>query len=256
MEGLVYLDKQHGTLDDLNGSVRRCLITRDLYDTLEMETEVQIFTTYGGLPVTKPFAVTVDFDAVLNRKPMIAHDIEVLYQYTQKDGLTASCYVDKSRKLNEVTRANLGSGIYGIIDPDINSDHLHPIPFKVSNYLSLQDVAHSESLTIASHFTNSKLQSVLDGYDVDVTNLYELWNIVLERVERSISQEALTNILEDYIEDYQVKELIELPINYILQRLGYQGIVGVDEYDNSWTRQCVSFDTSNAKYQEKSRAAY
>lgn len=159
-----------------------------------------------------------------------------------------------------------------LVEPN-QSLYLIPCP----NAYPIQDKEHGESLTIASINTNRYLDNIIQSLRENLSlnfetalvriqinespNLLTLWNIVLHRTRDMITQETLNNLFAQYVVDY-LEELevensktsmklidsingeviYELPINYIMKALGYNGIIASDIYNNGWNRGCVNYD--------------
>ena len=197
--------------------------------------------------------------------------------------ITARGFVLKSnliRPLEATSRSALGSGIYGLYvsDPSTISSLItdpNQLVYIVDcpKAYPLQDAEHGDSLTIASLNTNRYLDRILESLRGDESvdfesvreliqrnenlNLTTLWNIVLYRTEDAITASNLGDVLARYVVDYLTRsDLIdsvnaepihELPINYILRSLGYDGIIASDMHNNGWNRGCVSYDYSAAE---------
>ncbi len=188
--------------------------------------------------------------------------------------------------LTTTSNNDLGSGIYGRYLESDPYTYLRPGEFfklvTLKNPLELQDQAHGESLTLASFQTNIYLDRVLNtvSFDADldeallkvgirdiirdnsIEHLILLWNIVLERQKgkKRVDEVFLTNVFVDYLISYlQGNELTdtlygwglhELPINWILRKLGYDGLLASDAFNNTWNRGCVSYNYAEAEILE------
>lgn len=200
-----------------------------------------------------------------------------------------------TRPLESTTRSGLGSGIYGryiensdniqtfISDPN-QSVYLIECP----NAYPIQDKEHGESLTIASINTNRYLDRIIQtlrgiskSSDTDQDNyntalelirinhsptLLRLWNIVFYRTGDIITKDWLDDILAKYVSKYLEDTTLidsvngsllqELPINDIMMKLGYDGIIASDMYNNGWDRGCVSYNYSQANIIRGETARY
>lgn len=142
----------------------------------------------------------------------------------------------------------------------------------------IQDQAHGDSVILASLHTNRYLDDVFlsiqaqpnkETMDVDsliidaenlnikapnikISSLITLWNIALARTNDNISENQFLQILHNYVVDFLTQTTLRdaitneflspLPINYILNDLGYHGILASDSTNNGWDRGCVSYD--------------
>jgi hypothetical protein len=191
--------------------------------------------------------------------------------------------------LAKTSNAGLGSGIYGQYIKDeatlarYRADPRQDIyQIDIPAAYLVQDKEHGDSLTVASLRTNRYLDDLIrriqsdkvSGADqiralIQTTNLdpiVRLWNIVLWRSEGMITREWFQETLIEYIIRYQGSENLtdsltgapirELPINLILRRLGYEGILGSDYHSNKWNRGCVSYNYEQAAMLQGNRAAY
>src|SRR5690606_16094100 len=103
-------------------------------------------------------------------------------------------------------------------------------------------------------------------------NIYNLWKIFFQRIDIDIDVEFLSEIISMYIEiffnvltesnDYRDYihldfnsniKLIPQPINFIMIKLGFDGLLADDIYNNGWEKYCISYENNLAKrfYGEK-----
>lgn len=205
--------------------------------------------------------------------------------------ITARGFVIKKNldgPLESTSRSALGSGIYGRyvknrsqID-SLTNDNQSVYLIDCSNAYILQDRAHGESITVASLNTNRYMdriiQSLISNRELTLDqakiqlrmnsnpNILTLWNIALYRTEDFISYDALYDILASYIMKYLFNAslfdtingeiLQELPINSILNSLGYDGILASDSFNNGWDRGCISYNYSQAAILQGETARY
>jgi hypothetical protein len=189
---------------------------------------------------------------------------------TDEDEIIADRYVNRNKTikpLESTSRSALGSGVYGLyFDERTSLPHQKEGPHYILDCpqaFIIQDKEHGESLTLASLLTNRHLDNLItiaqNNYSleelpnmVDVPyNITTLWNIVLYRIGTSLTEERLNKILVSYLVDYfsptsltdteTGDPLQELPINYILRTLGYEGLLAHDNYNNGWDRGCVYY---------------
>jgi hypothetical protein len=208
------------------------------------------------------------------------------------DNPVARDFVKKSiikQPLASTSRSGLGSGLYGIFVPDPNdikfqvSDPRQKVyQIDCSNPYIVQDKEHGDSITTASLHTNSYLDRLIEGIRTTLTksiadpstliqlnsveNLVNLWNIVLFRTGQSITKQWLETILEDYINIYlgdntlfdttSQEPIQELPINHIMQELGFDGLLAKDSYNNRWNRGCVCYTMPSSVILRGSVAPY
>jgi hypothetical protein len=145
----------------------------------------------------------------------------------------------------------------------------------------IQDGDHVNSITVASMATNRYVDDLIKDLDEDmvdyseilayiqahdITHLALLWWIVFVRSVRPIGQierpgehSSLGNdvtwlkiILAQYVWEYRTNMTLrdtiskvrirELPINYIMRALGYDGLLGDDRVTNTWARGCICYN--------------
>lgn len=196
--------------------------------------------------------------------------------------LIASNFVIKDnieRPIESTSRSALGSGIYGRYIRDENNilplrNNLDQLIYEIDcpNAYIVQDKEHGDSITVASLHINRYLDRIIQVFRSDnnltitdissvirmnsIQNLVTLWNIVLYRTQDSISQEWLEGLLANYVLKYLRDNTLvdsvngnaiqELPINDIMQSLGYEGLLADDLSNNGWDRGCVSYNYSQA----------
>lgn len=181
--------------------------------------------------------------------------------------------------LDSTSRSGLGSGIYGTnFLPNEIAEGSLIYEINITNGYDIQDKAHGESITTASVITNRYLDKIIvmmreenNGSgniieDDNIENLVVLWNIVFYRTKEYISYERLEKILSNYLVYYFSRselidhrdgvQLIDLPINYIMREMGYNGLLADDLYNNGWDRGCVSYDYSKMDLFTQGKAFY
>ena len=161
-------------------------------------------------------------------------------------------YVIKRNVDNNISMTDffcLGSGLLGGQYPtDANTFRTRLVkPFFI------QDNEHESSVLYASQQTNEVIDKMIASAiqffeEKDVHRLTNLWNIALARVEDKIEEIDVHRILVRYIDEYNEESIIidsrfnyplqELPINYILKHLGYDGVINPL---NAWKRESVAF---------------
>lgn len=222
----------------------------------------------------------------------IIHVTPLLLSQDVEYPVTATGFVLKknlNRPLTSTSRSALGSGIYGkYVDNTAEelslrvSNEQSEYIIDCSNAYIVQDKEHGESITVASLHTNRYLDRIISSLqnNKEVTladvkshirmnssaNLSTLWNIVFYRTQEQITQDWLEDIFAEYVMKYlQDNTLIdsidgetiqELPINHIIMRLGYNGLLASDPYNNGWDRGSVSYDYSQADILQGSTARY
>lgn len=87
----------------------------------------------------------------------------------------------------------------------------------------------------------------------NLTNISVLWSIVFMRTNGEliiIPNEWFEDVLTKYLLDYLTNDipdstnddkLFVLPINYIMNRLGFDSLLADDIFNNGWNRGCVSY---------------
>jgi hypothetical protein len=209
------------------------------------------------------------------------------YFFQISEELTSGNFVNKNNKQNPITsvsRANLGSGIIGKYFTDEENIKVFKNSFKIEmeNPYMIQDLEHSNSLTICSTETNNFLEQKITNFQKskqiikknfifenltssELESLFNLWNICFYRTKDFISMDELQNIFTIYIYDFLIqgnlkninfKNIIELPINYVLKYMGYDGVIGNDIKTNAWESGCVSFNFENIKMKEIGKVIY
>lgn len=260
---------------------------------LETDTDGDILS--NTVPITVPGDRVVSDLPFHNIEPRVMYHFAPLTSVATDSvpyPIQARSFVIKSnvtRPLESTSRSALGSGIYGrYVNNPSNVDALRNAPdqevyeIDCSSAYPLQDKEHGESLTVASLNTNRYLDRILESLrEAEEINfatvlgqiklnesptLFTLWNIVLYRTFDSLSRDELNEILAQYVVDYLTgsslrdtvngEPLQELPINRILQRLGYDGVIASDPYNNGWNRGCVSYNYSQAQVIQGEFARY
>lgn len=185
-----------------------------------------------------------------------------------------------TQPLTRTSRSALGSGVYGLyltssqeIEEFRTSLEQEVYQVDCEAPFFVQDKEHGVSLSFASYSTNVFVEDLLLELQVmiepgDVLHLARLWNFVLVRAQvELIDEEWLASVLNSYLQRYRstlprsrsvrsyspsedsspLRDAITnvplevLPINDIMQALGYSEIVASDVYNNGWDRGCVSF---------------
>ena len=184
--------------------------------------------------------------------------------------------------LESTSRSALGSGIYGIYlrdeseIPSLRTESNQRV-YRIDNRYSylVQDKEHGESITTASLHTNKYIDKAFETAQVDpstyieenpIINLVTLWNIVLYRTQEEITKNELERILINYMSRYlsdnALKDTINgndietLPINDIMNALGYDGLLADDPYNNGWGRGCVNYNYEQAVIFQGEKAFY
>lgn len=200
--------------------------------------------------------------------------------------MKASSFVTYGKPLSSACSHGLGSGIYGLylneprqIDAFSSSPEQIVYGIDLRNPLVIQDSYHLNSLISASNNTSRYVTQIINaarGMEITYENILNLirqrsldnisllWVIVFLRSTNIISdnKEWLRNVLANYVLDYfnddRIKDsftgevIHELPINYIMRSLSYDGIIGDDKEINSWRRGCVCYNYSTATILEGS----
>lgn len=194
--------------------------------------------------------------------------------------IKASSFVTHGKPLVSACSHGLGSGIYGLYisdEADVykNKSSSEQIVYSITcqNPFIIQDATHLDSLVTTSMSTTRYVQNIIESLqqknstllDIinivrsnSVDNLSLLWYIVFLRSinpignDKQLLEHILSNYIWEYFTDTSLRDsttgdiIHELPINYIMRALGYDGIIGNDRKTNSWSRGCVSFNYSFA----------
>jgi len=263
---LIYINNID-SLSEVQGSVRVC----EIVEFINKYIKINILTGKNGEFLKNKETIIVNIKNIVSNRPYKTH---LNYFYYVKDNknsnnIIAKKFVDKNNKnkpIQSTSRSSIGSGIYGLYFKDTKDTNKFNKIYCTNPYY-VQDKEHSESITIASIYTNIYIDKLINNYysilkkkysnivfDKDiVSNLTLLWNIVFYRTNLYISSNILEKILLDYILDYidddnyiydisTDSNLYVLPINYIFSFLGFDGLIGDDEYTNGWKKGCISFN--------------
>lgn len=225
--------------------------------------KVKLVTDGLGMPVHEQDIHVVSADNVVSNSTPRTF-AEVFYHVTDSAVLARGFVIKKhDNALYSTSRSALGSGIFGKYTQPAGDS----LRISCQNMYHLQDQPHGESLSIAALSTHAYLDRIIRalGKDAnpemyvsmnDTRHLVTLWNIVFYRTHDSISQADFDNVLVAYIHKFLApaeiqdthtrEDIIELPINHILEFMGYHGIIADDHYNNYWDRGCVCYDIHNA----------
>lgn len=270
---LVYLESSKPFADVSATHVAK--VIRQHLDGDHVRFELRLLTDAFGDEVMSPNTITVTAEKVVSN--LSYREISPKQMYQDSEKLTARGFVTKNRDnaLINTSRSGLGSGIYGYYRNAADSV-IGSFVIDCPNAYSVQDTAHGESITVASLHTNRYLDRVITAAKTltdissekvaqiirsnNVANLTTLWNIVLYRTLDTITQDTLEEILTNYVTGYlmnvensydslSLAPLYVLPINHIMQYLGYTGIIADDIFGNGWDRGCVCYDIPDADIQ-------
>jgi hypothetical protein len=280
MDCLVFISN-NGTVPEIRGTTHMA----KKVGSNENWTDVILLTDENGYSKNNSNITTVLNNNIVSDRNYVDIYPKTIYYFAplySSPEIVANNFViknDNDDRIRNTTKNGLGSGINGIYVK--NYDELASIKinnnqtvYKIdySGPLNVQDAEHGDSITTASLATNRYLDDVVRSlkfnkevtYEIafnylvnnDHTNLVNLWNIVLVRNNKSISIEELDKVLATYLYDYFndttltdsiTNEFIQpLPINYIFNYLGYDGIIAKDYYNNGWYRGCYCYDYSKA----------
>lgn len=168
----------------------------------------------------------------------------------------------------EVTNHGLGSGIYGLVgwtpeqiqqNEQAHNSRAYTIP--MTNPLYLQDAAHgglftalSKRLQRAAMAIRATYSGILSHYGVsewvekngaEVTALTDALVAVLARVGREPGEAAIETALFKFFVAYNSAAsggtLVAQPINFLMTDLGYDGVFGDNDSDNSFGRGSVLY---------------
>lgn len=290
---LVYIDNPH-PFADTDGVVHIATIRRSFMSDDTLWFDVLLQTDLHGEALSVPRPCTISGDNIVSNREY--HDIQPRQMYHFAQGpdtvITANSFVitkNLNNPLESTSRSALGSGIYGryIQHPtDIPSlifDPKQPVYLiDLTNAYIVQDKEHSETITIASLNTNRYIDrvitSLIDSPEIDPEVVHTeirdtipaflptLWNIALYRTNTRITQEWLIDTLTDYtvmyltdtslIDTINGESIQQLPINSIMRKLGYTGLLGSDAGSNGWDRGCVSYLYDQATILQGNTATY
>lgn len=251
---LVYVT-QRDPFSGIGGATHVATIIRTYDDNDVTWYEVQLLSQADGRMGVGDI-ITVSSDMIVSNRPITDITPHVFYHDSPDGLLHAVNFVLKSIKtkpLTSTSRSALGSGIYGLINKNMTGT-LFEVP--ADNPFIVQDLAHSESITLASLNTNRYIELVLESLsnrpyiltqlvellsDLDLARITTLWNIVLARglYRAVITTDLLGQLIAEYIYDFLTESIYqELPINRIFLSLGYTELLTTL---NNWDGGCVSF---------------
>lgn len=248
----------------------RCLATAEGYYTDEYEPEV-----------------VSDQLKLVSYRPLRGLKSSSLWHFSSPKlhyQLKATGFVSHGKSLVSACSHGLGSGIYGLYIEDYeivkktrHNERQVVYLIECRHPFIIQDPEHLNSLTAASMATNRYVDDTIRDLDEEmvdyseildcmqsdnITHLALLWWIVFARFTRPIGNDStwLKLILTQYIWEYRTANKLrdtisnmcihELPINYIMRSLGYDGLLGDDRLTNSWSRGCISYNYEVATVRE------
>jgi hypothetical protein len=278
---LVYLDNPYSSPDS-TGLTQLAQIHRSLIINKKIWYEISLLTDSNGDKLNSNDKILIQniisfrkYRTIKNRKFYYLGDEIIATTF-------ANNKIGNKNPLESASRSALGSGIYGLNLSNISEARALSIDneliyeIDVLKALDVQDKEHGESITIASLLTNRYLDKIISRNDIidisdvvkndNIENLVILWNIVFYRNKRYISYEKLENILSNYLTRYLTNHklidkndnmtLIALPINYIMEEMGYTGLIADDLYNNGWDRGCVSYNFNKFDILSEGKAFY
>ena len=246
---------------------------------------INFITDIYGRVLSYPVASTVTRSSVkVPEDDLVALEIisgieKVFYHRDQPQQLTAEGFVDTTVNTGLLTVGNipLGTGIYGKYfrtEVDATQDILPSeaiYRIDATGCYPLIDGAHGDLLTYSSLTTNryvaaAMLAGVRALDEQQLGHLTTLWKMVMSRTNEAdkVVTHELAQVLSDYILNHNsttyistdLRPLQVLPINAILDKLGYQGIFAVDSYNNIRDRGCVTYNLSEANNYRIGHAQY
>ena len=186
-------------------------------------------------------------------KPL--QSITIYHASRHRSGGYGSEYIYPKTGKISITNHGMGSGIYGLSKQKMFSeDSKIPIEnskiymYTVNNPIILD----SETCTIyqeASKGLNEELEKIRkNNIQNNIQNKKEIekivrkfvkaFNMIAKLDEKKVSK-SVVKFMDDY---YQRKHYVQMPINYILQNHGYDGVVAVpDTICDSWAKGSVKF---------------
>lgn len=280
---LVYV-KNNKSFSDVEGFTQIAKIIKISGDWYELK----IMNDINGDTLEFPQYLITEEKNIVSNRPRRDIKNRRFFNYTDDTGdLKAKGFAFKGvyvKPLESSSRSALGSGIYGIYLRNDNSAGLLAEGGSVyvidcPDAYIIQDKEHGDSITLASLYTNRYLDRIIsfvrDNEIIDLRSLLKensveslttMWNIVFFRTNENITQEWLEDVLYDYLVSYfdenilldsiNFDEIAELPINDIMRKMGYGGLLGDDNYTNKWGRGCVCYDYRDAKILRGSKALY
>lgn len=294
-ECLVYLENQ-GKHPDVTGITYVGRILKKDKDSVN----VQLLSDYQGNQITDGEKVVVKNTAIVSdrkyskKRDYFYHfpssrkfcDKNICSRYNVESDNFVNVLVTKDPVQN-TSRSAFGTGIYGfyIDDKNINnyydniqSNNTYQEVNKIqcSRPYFVQDLEHSESLTVASITTSRYIDFLLAHFEDEAEdlvsksshlNIVNLWNIVFYRTNNYLSENDFTNLMINYINDYHDpnlhykdsitnKPLFVLPINYIMNHMGFDSIIGSDNHTNAWYSGCVNFNFEKSNVYNSGKALY
>jgi hypothetical protein len=205
--------------------------------------------------ITDPSVLKTDNNQIIYevsvKSPYIVQDAE------HGDSITAASiqtniYIDNV--LNSIQGNDLNIKILAE-----NIDDLQVLKLQLSQFGYLPTVREKNNPKILQRKLRELLvvQNMEENGSID--NLLILWNIVFYRTEPkiNITNEWLSNNIMEYIilyfsntlTDYKYNTKVQiLPINHIMMKLEYTGLLASDPYNNGWSRGCVNYEFSAASY--------
>lgn len=240
-----------------------------------------------GYPLPEHRFITCPVSSLVSRLRLKTITPSRFYAYPVR-GLLATNFVDTNivdHPLQSASRFALGSGIVGNYCSNwhlaralaVNSE---PYTVFCAQPFIVQDKAHCQSITNASIQTNAYLEHFLaelqfNEYsssairkDLHVGHLCQLWNIVFGRSKEAhhVTEKALRKVFARYLLDYwSVQSFLDedsnnvlrpLPINYLMEYLGYDSLLSNDSYSNGWERGSVHYNLAFAESYVAGRKYY
>lgn len=240
---------------------------------------INYITNIDGRALNYPVFAIVKEDSIRYPVPPTTVVNEVFYSRRKNSQLAATGFVDLTdhNGLINSSRIPLGTGIYGkffqsqedAIQGMLPDESVYQID-STGSY-QLVDAAHGDLLTLASIWTNrylthSLLLNQTEVSDSVLGHLTNLWRMVFLRTQEGskVTPEILSDIFTNYLTNYDNNAYISpdliplqiLPINHIMERLGYSGIFAKDNYNNSRDRGCVSYKIDEASIYLVGHAQY
>jgi hypothetical protein len=279
-ECLVYI-KNTQPFGDVNGATQIAIISKSYVIKNTQYYDLKITYDPDGDKLPFPEPMTVTGNNIVSDRSYVHISKKKFYYYSRNSSITGNNFVltkNKERPIESTSRSALGSGIYGLYELVGSSDDVYEIT--LNNPYIISDREHGESITVASLHTNRYLDRILSSLNENTTldkirliieinshpNLSILWNIVFYRNGNKITQTWLEKILAKYCHDYITNntlidsitgdKIFVLPINYIMDELGYDGLLASDAYNNGWDRGCISYNYSKVNILQGSVAKY
>lgn len=186
-----------------------------------------------------------------------------IIHYSNFFGGNAAEYIVPNGNIT-ITSHGLGSGIYGLsqdyIDknpPNITLSNRYTFivenPYIISTEEQADNYIESSMNIMRCLESTIKREKVLDIYTID----HIVKNFVCNMPAFSI--ETVTSALLEFCNDYYFrKDAVEMPINYILKKVGYDGVVSEEGTStHSWSKGNVKFiDYPTYKMGDKCHVAF